>query len=98
MSAPVLNTPQVSQPSYLAVPGKLAQSRRVTNSTGYNSTVFAGKEAQLDAGELINCYLLRHGPNFTVMDEIDRQGFIPESLIENETKVSSLLNHCKLQF
>lgn len=51
MSAPVLNTPQVSQPSYLAVPGKLAQSRRVTNSTGYNSTVFAGKEAQLDAGE-----------------------------------------------
>lgn len=56
---------------FLNVPGK-PQARRVTNSTGYNPTVFAGKEAQLES----------------VMDEIDRQGFIPESLIENETKVS----------
>lgn len=57
--------------THLSVPGKLAHANRVTDSTGYNSTVFAGKDAQLDS----------------VMDEIDRQGFIPESLIENETKV-----------
>lgn len=52
MSAPSLS---VSQPdvlvSQLAVPGKLPNSKRVVNSTGYNSTVFAGKEKQLDAGK-----------------------------------------------
>lgn len=42
------------------------------SSSGYTSTTFEGKDAQLEA----------------VMDEIDRQGFIPEALIENETKVS----------
>lgn len=69
----VLQNERIPSPhaTHLSVPGKLAQSHRVTNSTGYNSTVFAGKDAQLDS----------------VMDEIDRQGFIPEALIENETKV-----------
>lgn len=69
----LINSERMNAPrALLNVPGKLAKSKRVTNSTGYNPTVFAGKEAQLDS----------------VMDEIDRQGFIPESLIENETKVS----------
>lgn len=40
------------------------------SSSGYNSATFEGKDAQMDA----------------VMDEIDRHGFIPEGLIENETK------------
>jgi len=36
----------------LAVPGQPPLRKRViTNSTGYNSTVFAGKEAQLDSGK-----------------------------------------------
>jgi hypothetical protein len=36
----------------LAVPGQPPLCKRViTNSTGYNSTVFAGKEAQLDSGK-----------------------------------------------
>lgn len=38
--------------------------------SGYNSATFEGKESQMEA----------------VMDEIDRRGFIPESLIEPETK------------
>lgn len=50
MSSPSLKVSLDDKPTHLAVPGKLEQSRRVTNSTGYNSTVFAGKEAQLDAG------------------------------------------------
>lgn len=79
----LINSERSAAHDLLGVPGK-AQSKRVINSTGYNSTVFAGKDAQLDS----------------VMDEIDRQGFIPESLIENETKVgsSSLQNQPKCLF
>jgi len=47
---------------------------RIINSdegSGYNSATFEGKESQLES----------------VMDEIDRRGFIPENLIEAETKV-----------
>ncbi|VVT58032.1 uncharacterized protein SAPINGB_P006003 [Magnusiomyces paraingens] len=70
-SKPLLNVLAQSTPlGHLTVPGKLPNSHVIKDSTsGYNSKPFAGKEAQLDA----------------VMDEIDRQGFIPEHLIENET-------------
>lgn len=33
---------------------------------------------------LLLCFLSNHANLFSVMDEIDRQGFIPEPLIENE--------------
>lgn len=68
----IIQNERIQGSDFLNAPGK-AQAKRVTNSTGYNPTVFAGKDAQLDS----------------VMDEIDRQGFIPESLIESETKVSA---------
>lgn len=56
----------------LQVPGKLPSSHIITDkTTGYNSTPFAGKDDQLDK----------------VMDELDRQGFVPENLIEHETNV-----------
>lgn len=54
------------------IPPHLNKSKIITDqSSGYSSATFEGKEAQLES----------------VMDEIDRQGFIPENLIENETKV-----------
>ncbi|KAA8901754.1 hypothetical protein TRICI_006000 [Trichomonascus ciferrii] len=70
------STPVNGQPGLSAIPSHMQKKgARVIHdsSSGYNSATFEGKEAQLES----------------VMDEIDRHGFIPENLIENETKVAA---------
>lgn len=72
------STPVNGQPGLSAIPSHMQKKgARVIHdsSSGYNSATFEGKEAQLES----------------VMDEIDRHGFIPENLIENETKVSLVI-------
>lgn len=74
--------------SLLGIPGhkRIIQS---DEGSGYNSATFEGKETQLEAGKFEESPRVLCWPTVltTVMDEIDRRGFIPEPLIESETKV-----------
>ncbi|CAN6674685.1 NAD-specific glutamate dehydrogenase [Trichomonascus vanleenenianus] len=68
---PVTNGSRPAIASALPAHIKSLKPRILTDSSsGYNSATFEGKEQQMER----------------VMDEIDRHGFVPENLIENETK------------